>query len=285
MRAAGVTLNRYSMNDAIIRKPVVAGAFYPASAVDLKKQIGSLIDADVKKINAISCMLPHAGYMYSGEVAAKTLSAINLKQKIILLGPNHTGLGKPYSIMTRGVWQTPLGDVKIDSFLANQILEGSSYLKDDLGAHMEEHSLEVELPLLQYFGGKFEIVPIVLASDNLIALKDVGRSVAESINSLGLNNSTLIVASSDMTHYEPQEDAQLKDKEAISAILELNEDKLSERVHRLGISMCGFAPVVAMLAAAKLLGAKKGLQVKYQTSGDITGDKTSVVGYCGIIIN
>ncbi|MDD5166630.1 MAG: AmmeMemoRadiSam system protein B [Candidatus Omnitrophica bacterium] len=273
------------MEKTKIRAPAVAGQFYPDSRQEIKKQIESFVDKKTGRQDAFACMLPHAGYIYSGRVAAETVSRIKLKDKIILLGPNHTGFGSEFSIMTEGIWQTPLGDIQIDTTLAKDILGRSQHLKEDSLAHMYEHSLEVELPLLQYFKDDFKIVPIAMLSDNIDSLKEVGKEIASSIKEANIKDSALIVASSDMTHYQPQEEAEGKDMQAIQAILELDEDKLMEKIARLNISMCGYAPVAAMLVAAKLLGAKTGKLVKYQTSGDITGDKTSVVGYAGIIIS
>lgn len=272
------------MEKSKIRKPAVAGQFYSSSNLGLNKQIEALIDKNLDKLDVIACMLPHAGYMYSGGVTGFTISRINIKDKIILLGPNHTGYGAPFSIMTEGVWQTPLGEVKIDSNFAKQILNHSKDLKEDELAHSYEHSLEVELPFLQYFKPDFEIVPIVVLSDELNILKEIGKALADTIKDAHLLGSILIVASSDMTHYEPQVQAQKKDKEAIEAIIELDEDKLMHRIKRLNISMCGYAPTIIMLAAAKLLGAKSAKLIKYQTSGDVTSDTSSVVGYAGIII-
>jgi hypothetical protein len=267
-----------------IRQPQVAGQFYPSSSQGLKNQIETLIDKQADKLDIIACMLPHAGYIYSGAVAAQTVSRINIKNKIILLGPNHTGYGVKYSIMPQGSWQTPLGEIKIDSELAGDILNHSQYLEADNEAHAYEHSLEVELPFLQYFKTDFEIVPIVFLSDEFEILKKIGKEIANTIKERNIKDSTIIVASSDMTHYESQEQAQKKDKEAIQAILELNEDKLIDRIQRLNISMCGYAPTITMISAAKLLGAKTAKLIQYQTSGDITGDMSSVVGYAGIII-
>jgi len=267
------------------RKPIVAGQFYLASPERLKNQIETLIDKKAAKLDVLACILPHAGYMYSGGVAAETASCINIKDKIILLGPNHTGNGAKFSIMSEGVWQTPLGEIKIDSNLAKKILRRSRYLEEDFLAHLDEHSLEVELPFLQFFKADFEIVPIAVFPEDLEVLKEIGKEIADVIKESGIKDSTLIVASSDMTHYESQGSAQMKDKEAIQAILELNENKLMERVLRLNISMCGYAPVIIMLSAAKQLGASSARLIKYQTSGDVTGDFDSVVGYAGIIIN
>jgi hypothetical protein len=272
------------MEKSKVRKPAVAGQFYPASPAELKQQIGSLVAKDQPKIEAIAVVLPHAGYMYSGGVAAQTVSRLNIKDKIILLGPNHTGYGPAFSIMSEGVWQTPLGEVKIDSTLAQKILSQAKYLEEDDLAHIHEHSLEVELPFLQYFKSDFEIVPIVVLSDDLATLKEIGSQIAGAVKDLNSKDAVMLLASSDFTHYEPQAQAAKKDKAAIQAIIELDEDKLMSAVRRLSISMCGYAPVIVMLSAAKTLGAKTGQLIAYQTSGDVTGDKSSVVGYAGILI-
>jgi len=270
----------------IIRKPIAAGlagrAFYNSSPEELKNQIKGLIDERASKSEVIACILPHAGYEYSGKVAGSTLSHVVIKNKIILLGPNHTGEGDEFSIMTEGVWQTPLGGVKIDSNLAKKIMENSKYLKDDFLAHEHEHSLEVELPLLQYLKKDFEIVPIAFMTNNISALKEIGREIAKTIAG---EKECFLIASSDMTHYESHDSAQKKDKMAIEAILELDEAKLMEIVSKYDITMCGYAPVIAVISAAKELGAKIGKLVKYQTSGESTGDYSSVVGYAGITIS
>jgi len=272
------------MASSKIRQAVVAGQFYPALAPEIKKLIGSFIEGRDIKSNALACLLPHAGYIYSGKVAVQTLARINIKEKIILFGPNHTGRGANFSIMTAGVWVTPLGQINIDSRLAGDILKASEYLKDDFSAHDQEHSLEVELPILQYFRKEFEIVPVAFMSEDLLALRKIGETVAGVIKRAGLQDKVLLVASSDMTHYEPQKDAQAKDQLALKAILELDPDRLERAVRLYNITMCGFAPVIVMLSAAKLLGAKRAKLVRYQTSGDVTGEKDSVVGYAGIIV-
>jgi AmmeMemoRadiSam system protein B len=272
------------MEKSKVRMPAVAGQFYQSQASALKNQIEGLLGGTEKKIDVIACMLPHAGYMYSGRVAAQTVQRINIKDKVILLGPNHTGCGAQFSIMTKGAWQTPLGAVKIDNLLAKQILKSSRYLEDDAGAHLKEHSLEVELPLLQYFRPDFEIVPIVVIADEISILKEIGKDIALAVKDSNLVNTTMIVASSDLTHYEPQAQAIKNDREALNAILDLDEDRLMEKVQQLGISMCGYAPVAVMLVAAKLLGAKAAKLIIYKTSGDITADHSSVVGYAGCII-
>ncbi|MCX5711580.1 MAG: AmmeMemoRadiSam system protein B [Candidatus Omnitrophica bacterium] len=267
-----------------IRMPAVAGKFYPAGEKKLREEIASFVKGAAQKTNAIACVLPHAGYMYSGAVAGATVASLEVKEKIILLGPNHTGYGVPFSIMTEGVWQTPLGKLKIDSDFAAKLLQRSEILEEDSEAHLDEHCLEVELPFLQYFKNDFEFVPIVIASQAIVNLKKLGEEIASQIIESGISCKTLIITSSDMTHYEPQADAETKDRAAIEAMLELNEDKLANRVTSMNISMCGYAPVVSAIVAAKILGAKKARLIKYQTSGDTTGDTESVVGYAGVII-
>ncbi|KPK97278.1 MAG: hypothetical protein AMJ95_09925 [Omnitrophica WOR_2 bacterium SM23_72] len=270
--------------DLKIRKASVAGQFYPATAAALRKQIESLCDVNADKTECIACMLPHAGYIYSGRVACETVSRIHIKNSVLLLGPNHTGFGPAFSIMTQGTWQTPLGEVEIDADLAGRIVKDSKYLESDSLAHAYEHSLEVELPILQYFKPHFKMVPMVFLSDDLQELKRVGEEIAAAVEKSDQKGSILIVASSDMTHYEPKSEAERKDKEAIEAILALNENRLMEKTRGLGISMCGVAPTIVMLTIAKRLGAHSASLIKYQTSADATGDSESVVGYAGIII-
>ena len=266
----------------MIRYPVVAGQFYPGSSDKLRSMIEMFVDEKVAKGEVIGLVSPHAGYVYSGLVAGTTISRIKFKDTFVIMGPSHTGRGKPFSIMTEGVWKTPLGEVEIDSELAGRILGTSGYLQEDRVAHENEHSLEVQLPFLQYFKPDIKIVPILLAYGTGESYKEIGKEIARAIREL--KREVLIMASSDMTHYESQESARRKDNQAIEAILELNEDELLKRVDELNISMCGYAPTVSLIAAARELGATGAELVKYQTSGDTTGDYSAVVGYAGIII-
>ena len=266
----------------MVRNPVVSGQFYPESPDQLRAMIEGFVDEKAVKVEVIGLVSPHAGYIYSGPVAGAVISKIRFKDTFIIMGPNHTGSGKPLSIMTKGVWKTPLGEVEIDSELGKQILATSSYLEEDRGAHLYEHSIEVQIPFLQYFKRDIKIVPIMLAYATGATYKEIGKELAKAIKDL--NKEVVIIASSDMTHYEPQESAQRKDTKAIEAILDLNEDELLKRVDELDISMCGYAPTVSLISAAKELGATGAELVRYQTSGDIIGDYSSVVGYAGIII-
>jgi hypothetical protein len=245
--------------------------------------IQTLVDEKAAKKEVIGVVSPHAGYPYSGPVAGAVLSRIKFKGTFVILGPSHTGRGKPFSIMTAGAWRTPLGQVEIDSDLGKKMLAGSSHLQEDALAHQYEHSIEVQIPFLQYFKPDVRIVPIVLAYATPEVYKQIGREIAQAVKES--KRDIVLMASSDMTHYEPQELAQKKDNEAIKAMLDLDEDGLLKRVEEMNISMCGYAPVAALIAAAKELGAKSAELVKYQTSGDTTGDYTSVVGYAGIIFS
>ncbi|NOX96655.1 MAG: AmmeMemoRadiSam system protein B [Nitrospirae bacterium] len=264
------------------REAVVAGQFYPDSEEALKKQIKSFIDRRAKSEETVGVVSPHAGYIYSGKVAGAVYSRIIPTETFILLGPNHTGRGVPFSIMTGGRWKTPLGSVEIDSKMAKEILSESRNLRDDEKAHCYEHSLEVQLPFLQCLRQDFRFVPIILSPADLSIYREIGEAISRVIKSR--KTKAVIVASSDMTHYESQKSAENKDGEAIKAILELNEKKLLEKVHDLDISMCGYAPVATNLVVCKELGAKKAELVQYMTSGDTSGDYDSVVGYAGIVI-
>jgi AmmeMemoRadiSam system protein B/AmmeMemoRadiSam system protein A len=267
----------------MIRPPVASGRFYPGTADQLKSLIESFVEDIEDKVEAIGVVSPHAGYIYSGSVAAAVFARIELADTYIIIGPNHTGMGKPFSIMTLGSWQTPLGDVPVDSGLSQSILAKSKYLEEDRTAHQNEHAIEVELPLLQYFNPGFKIVPIVLAVATLEIYREMGTAIAQAIKE-SPGKKIVIVASSDMTHYESQEAASAKDSRAIEEILKLDEEALLDRVVKERISMCGYAPVVTMITAAKILGAKTAELVRYQTSGDASGDFSAVVGYAGVIV-
>jgi MEMO1 family protein len=266
----------------MIRKAAYAGQFYPASRDELEAMISSFVNPDLEKEDVVGLVAPHAGYIYSGAVTGAVLSRVKFKGTFIILGPNHTGLGAPVSIMTEGTWQTPLGDVEIDARLAKKLLSISHHLKQDTEAHAREHSIEVQLPFLQYFKPDVRIVPIVLGVSDLAVFKAVGHEIAQAVREL--NQEVVIFASSDMNHYEPQRTSQKKDHQAIEAMIALDADALMKRIGEQEISMCGYGPASVMLTAARDLGAGQASLVKYQTSGDTTGDFNAVVGYAGIIV-
>jgi len=266
----------------MIRRPAVAGQFYPKEAEGLKELLATLVDKNKEKKDVIGALVPHAGYIYSGSVAGAVFSQIKFKDTFIIIGPNHTGLGFPFSIMTEGKWLTPLGEVEIDRALAEEILESSRSLQADATAHQREHSIEVQLPFLQYIEPGFKIVPIVISHGNAELYKEIGRAIAGAIKITG--REAVILASGDMTHYESKDSAEKKDKQAIEAIINLDEDELSRRFTQQNISMCAYSPAVCLISAAKKLGARAAELVEYRTSGDATGDYSSVVGYAGIVI-
>jgi MEMO1 family protein len=266
----------------MLRRSVVSGQFYPDSASQLKAMIESFVDKNAEKEDVIGLVAPHAGYVYSGAVVGATLSRVKFKDTFIVIGPNHTGRGQPFSIMTEGTWATPLGEIQIDSELAKRLASNSRYLKEDVGAHEFEHSIEVQLPFLQYFKPDVKIVPIVFSFGGINDIQEVGHEIARAIQDL--KREAVVFASSDMNHYEPQRMANKKDHQAIEAMLDLNESELFKRVEEQNISMCGFAPAMAMLAASKDLGADKAELIRYQTSGDVSGDYDAVVGYAGVIV-
>jgi AmmeMemoRadiSam system protein B len=273
---------------ANIRQAYAAGRFYPATSQGIHKQI-ELLSTEQKAMaghkEAIACLLPHAGYIYSGQAALDVLSQIEIKSTLIILGPNHTGMGEPFSIMEEGVWEMPDGWLTLNSALARRLLDTCGLLRPDTLAHQFEHSVEVELPLLQYFKKDFNFVPIVIRSSDFKSCQQLGLDIASAVKNAHVEKDVLIIASSDMTHYEEAQQAKRKDSQAIEAIEALDESVLWSRVHELDITMCGYAPATAMLSAAKALGAKRGELITYRNSGDTTGDYSTVVGYAGIIIS
>lgn len=265
------------------RKPAVAGQFYPASSPDLSRQVDGFITPDAEKEDAIGIVSPHAGFIYSGKVAGEVYSRIRIPHTVILIGPNHTGLGRPVSIMSSGSWQMPTGELNIDSEISERLKGKTSLIEEDAAAHTMEHSLEVQLPFILHFSGDTTIVPIIMMSDQLDVCREVGEAVAGVIKRT--DHPVLIVASSDMSHYETDTTARRKDNMAIEKILDMDPGGLYATVIDEKISMCGIIPVATMLYAARKLGAKKSRLIKYMTSGETSGDYGHVVGYTGIIIS
>ncbi|MBN2245249.1 MAG: AmmeMemoRadiSam system protein B [Candidatus Aminicenantes bacterium] len=265
----------------MIRKPAVAGQFYPGDAARLKDMLDHLVDPIIEKKKALGIISPHAGFIYSGGVAGAVFSSVFLPEKYIIIGPNHAGAGALFSLYEEGFWETPLGKVRVDKDLIEVLKKNSDLIETDQAAHSYEHSLEVQIPFIQYFKTDFSIVPITVSPyASLDQLKELGESIAKSIHSEDI----LLVASTDMSHYISQEQAKEKDFLAIEKILNLDPEGLFQVVKHKHISMCGFQPTIVVLTAAKILGAGKGELIKYQTSGDVSGDYREVVGYAGIRI-
>jgi len=269
----------------MIRQPAVAGRFYPSDPRELTRELDAFISlAPVpQRVRARGCIVPHAGYMYSGHVAGAVYARMQLPAKFVILCPRHFPQGQPLAILSEGAWHTPLGDVKVDSELATDVKRACPLLREDSVAHRAEHSLEVQLPFLQRLAGDFQFVPIALGTDRFASLEDLGKALGEVL--AARKDTVLVVASSDMNHYESDEITRRKDHRAITKILALDPRGLYDTVRTEGITMCGFGPAVTMLTAAKQLGATRAELVKYATSGDITGDRDEVVGYAGIIIH
>ncbi len=265
-----------------VRQPAVAGRFYPDDPATLRREIQQYVSVTGNKIHAIGCVAPHAGYMYSGHVAGAVYARLGLPKRYIILCPNHTGVGEPLAMMTEGSWRTPLGDAIIDSQLGKALLGRFPLLAEDEIAHRAEHALEVQLPFLQELAGDFKFVPITVGTTRFDALSALGIAMAQIIEASA--EQVLIVSSSDMNHYEPDEATRSKDRKAIDKILALDPKGLYDTVLKEDISMCGFGPTVAMLTAAKRLGAKSAQLVKYATSGDVSGEREAVVGYAGIAV-
>lgn len=266
-----------------VREPRVAGTFYPASKRELLGFLDTYIDKKTAEKEAKAILVPHAGYIYSGITAAITISRVKVTETVLLIGPNHTGLGTDFSLMASGMWKTPLGSVTVDEEAAAALLKASPLISDDFEAHQYEHSLEVELPFLQYKRAGVKIVPLTVSSNNFDDIRSVAEAIGDSLAKCG--KKILIVASSDMTHYESEASARKKDKYAIDAMLALREDALREAVETHKISMCGFIPAYMTIIAAKRLGADGAELIDYRTSAEASGDTAQVVGYAGIVVS
>ena len=286
------------MTTSAVRTPAVAGRFYPGRAEELLREV--LEFTSPSKIPtataAIGCVAPHAGYIYSGGVAGAVYSRLKIPERCVILCPNHTGKGRPLAIMATTTWQTPMGEVAADADMGARLLRRFPALQEDSAAHRAEHAIEVQLPFLQTLRPELKIVPIAVGTSNFDVLRGLGEALAEVISDRHEEDrhekdqeeerqeKVLIIASSDMNHYESDAITRVKDRKAIERVLALDARGLWEVVMNEDISMCGFGPTVVMLTAAKLLGAASATLVKYATSGDVSGDYESVVGYAGIIV-
>ncbi|MBI5665159.1 MAG: AmmeMemoRadiSam system protein B, partial [Nitrospirae bacterium] len=259
-----------------------AGQFYESSPSKLTGQVNKYLETDAVKDSAIGIVSPHAGLMYSGRVAGAVYSRIKIPRTFILIGPNHTGLGSPVSLMSSGVWHMPTGELKIDEDLAGALKKTSDIISEDSLAHRMEHSLEVQLPFILHFSSDAGIVPITMMPVQLEVCRTVGEALADVVRKS--DYPVTIIASSDMSHYVSDAAARKKDQKAIDRVLALDPEGLYKTVMNEDISMCGVIPVTTMLFAARKLGASKASLVKYMTSGEVSGDYDYVVGYAGIIV-
>jgi len=276
-----------------VRRPFQAGTFYAGTAETLRTQIEQCFThrlgpgktpktADDGPHKLVGFVSPHAGYMYSGPVAAHGFYNMALDGRpevIVILGPNHAGQGSPIAVMNEGVWRTPLGDAQIDTTIANLIVKESKIVDPDDTAHMFEHSIEVQIPFLQYlYGSNFRFVPIDFLMQDLESSREVGEAISKAL----MNKNASIIASSDMTHYEPQKTVEKKDQLVIDAAERMDENQLYSAIEDYGITACGYGPIIALITAAKALGAKNAKLLCHATSGDVTGDYSAVVGYASI---
>jgi AmmeMemoRadiSam system protein B len=283
----------------MIRNPAVAGTFYEADPDSLTKQIkgcfkhhlgpGTIPENIGNSREIKSIIAPHAGYMYSGPVAAhsyKKLADDGLPETFIIICPNHTGMGSGVSTVTEGGWKTPLGIADIDGEFAERLIGNAPIIDPEPLAHMQEHSCEVQVPFIQYLariaGKEFKIVPICMWMQDLMTATEIGNAVAQT--SKQLDRDVVIVASTDFTHYKPHDIAYNNDHLVLDAIQALDEKAVMSRVEELNVTMCGFGPVNTALVYSKLMGARDVEVLKYATSGDITGDKSAVVGYAAAVI-
>lgn len=270
----------------VIRTPAVAGTFYEGSPERLERQVDSCFAANPPapetKERIVGAVVPHAGLMYSGHVAAAFYALADLPKRLIILCPNHTGAGHFAAINREGAWRTPIGDVAIDSALADALMARSPLLAEDARAHAREHSLEVQLPFLQRINPDFTFVPICLGAHRYDYAEEIGRAIAEVVREEG---DIAILASSDLNHYEDQRETLRKDQLAIDQVLARNPRELWRVVDEYDVSMCGFIPTTTMLVAANALGATDARLIKHATSGDMNGDYSHVVGYASLLIS
>jgi AmmeMemoRadiSam system protein B len=276
-----------------IRRPTQAGAFYEGDAEALKTQIENCFlqefgpkkrpkvnKAGLREVVGLVC--PHAGYMFSGAVAANAyyeLAQAGKPDIVVILGPNHTGYGSALALMNEGVWRTPLGDVEVDGETANEIVRETRLVDVDDVAHRFEHSIEVQLPFLQFlYGSEFKFVPVCFQMQDLSSAVEVGKALVEVL----ANKNAVVIASSDMTHYEPQVNAAAKDLAALKAVEAMDEKRFYSVIETRNVTACGYGPIATVIVSAKGLGAKEAKLLCYKSSGDVTGDYSSVVGYAAV---
>lgn len=266
----------------MVRQPAVAGQFYASDEEELRNAVKHYLVPSERKRPARGVMVPHAGYMYSGKTAGVVYGSAELPPLVLMLGPNHTGVGAPISVYAEGAWRTPLGEVRVDEALAAALLAACPDAEADTLAHRREHSLEVQVPFLQTLLPSLRILPVVVGTPDFGALQALGRAVAEVVHQS--EEPVMILISSDMTHYESAESARAKDRYALDALESLDAEALHRVVQERRITMCGVAPATAALVALRALGARRGELLDYTNSGDVSGDYRSVVAYAGMVM-
>ena len=264
------------------REPAYAGQFYPGDPETLRRTVQSYFQKTDSLLKARAVVVPHAGYIYSGSVTGKVLSAVQVPNRIILLGPSHTGMGEALALSPDKAWHSPLGTVSIDFELNRKLLDACPELREDTNAHLREHSLEVQIPFLQMIQPDCQISAICIGTADYASLETLGHGIAKAIRSL--DSPVLLLASSDMTHYESAETAARKDRLAIDCILEIDPPGLYRTVVEKNITMCGFAPTISVLVACLDMGASTSRLIDYTNSGEASGDYQQVVAYAGIAI-
>jgi hypothetical protein len=269
----------------MLRLPAVAGQFYPADPRELTRLIRKFSSEDPAspKTRARACLVPHAGYIYSGGVAGAVFARMILPKRVLVLGVRHSPIGEDLAILSEGAWRTPLGDAPVDEALAKSVRAASPALREDSVAHSREHSLEVEIPFLQILNPGFSFVPIAVGTLRFEELRELGVGFARVLQES--NEEILVVTSSDMNHYEPDDVTRVKDAKAIERMEAVDAKGLFDVCHKEKISMCGLGPAVVMLTAMKELGVERSELVRYATSGDVNGDRHAVVGYAGMIFS
>jgi AmmeMemoRadiSam system protein B len=271
----------------MIRQPAVAGQFYPATADEVAADLDRFIQPAAERRKAIAVVCPHAGWMYSGQTAGFVYSQVEIPDRVILIGPNHHGIGSSYAIFSSGSWHTPIGDVPIAEPLTASLLDNCDLLAEDTRAHSAEHSLEVQVPMLVRANPGVRIAPVIIGggwpeSGGRANLRLIGSAIAQTVEEYG--QPVLLLASTDLNHYEDQETSRIKDKLVLDAVVNLDADALMDRVRDVEVSMCGVAATYIVIHAAKKLGAKRAELLDYRTSGDVSGDFTRVVGYGAVVI-
>jgi AmmeMemoRadiSam system protein B len=268
----------------MMRQPVVANQFYPGDPAQLEQTVAGLTPVvdENKKIAATAVIMPHAGYVYSGATAGLTISRVQVPETVIILGPNHHGRGAAVALGTVA-WQMPMGTVPIDQELATQLLQISQIITQDEQAHSSEHSLEVQVPFLQFMQNNLHIVPLCVSHIPYAECEEVAKDIAKAVQAV--SRPVLLVASTDMTHYKSREQASAQDHLAIENMLAFDPKGLYETVHARQISMCGVVPTVITLLASRELKSEKVELVRYTDSGEASGDTHQVVGYAGLIVS